>query len=133
MARQVGFDWEQRDDVLDKVREEMAETEESFRKLESCDRQEVDEYKKEVELEVGDLLFAVVNYARFLEVEPEIALDKANQKFIRRFEFVEEKVLAEGNKMEQLSLTELDKIWNEAKASERRKAKEPREESDDAT
>jgi len=132
-AKQVGFDWQERDDVLAKVKEEIAETEESFHKLESCEKKDYDECRREVELEIGDLLFAVVNYARFLDVEPEIALDKANRKFIRRFEFVEEKVLSEGKKMESLSLPELDDIWNDAKAAERKKAWTPMEESIDAT
>ena len=129
----MGFDWERRDDVLSKIKEEMAETEDAFRKLESCDSKEHDEHKKEVELEVGDLLFAVVNYARFLDVEPEIALDKANRKFIRRFGSVEENVLSEGKKMELLSLAELDKIWDEVKASEKKRTIMPEEGSDDAT
>ncbi len=118
-AKQVGFDWEERSDVLLKINEEIAEVEEAYKKMERNGEAGPIENKKDVEMEVGDLLFAVVNYARFLDVEPEIALDKANQKFINRFEFVEEKVLSTGKKMEHISLLELDQIWNEAKTSEK--------------
>ena len=109
-AKQVGFDWEERKDVLLKIEEEIQEVEDAFQIIEN---------KTEVEMEIGDLLFAVVNYARFLDVEPEIALDKANQKFIRRFESVEEKVLSSGKKMEHATLEELDQVWNEVKRSEK--------------
>lgn len=129
-AKQVGFDWEERCDVIAKIEEEIIEVEEAFQKLETSEKygkesiekvNESIENKKELEMEIGDLLFAVVNYARFLDIEPEIALDKANQKFINRFEFVEENVLSSGKKMEHLSLVELDQIWNEAKVDEKNK------------
>lgn len=108
-AKKAGFDWDDRADVIAKIQEELAEAEEAFQISDKDERQ------KKTELEIGDLLFAVVNYARFLSVEPEIALDKANQKFIRRFEFVEDQVTAAGKKMQELSLTDLDRIWDRAK------------------
>lgn len=112
-AHQVGFDWDDRNDVIKKIQEELAETEEAAQIGDPAVR------KENLEMEVGDLLFAVVNYARFLGVEPEIALDKSNQKFIRRFEFVEETVLASDQKMEQMTLSELDQIWDMAKQAEK--------------
>lgn len=118
-AKQAGFDWDDRKDVLEKIREEADEVEIAARQLDYCGNEESTELKKNVEMEIGDLLFAVVNYARFMDVEPEIALDSANHKFIRRFEFVEKKVLSSGNKMEQTPLAELDRIWNEAKEAEK--------------
>jgi tetrapyrrole methylase family protein/MazG family protein len=117
-ANHVGFDWEDRRDVLAKITEETGEAEAAARKWEQSAKEDAAQNKKDVEMEIGDLLFAVVNYARFLEVDPEIALDKANRKFIDRFGFVEEKVLAAGKKMEQMTLAELDMIWNEAKEKE---------------
>lgn len=117
-ANHVGFDWENRLDVLAKITEETGEAEEAARKWEQCGKEDALLCKKEVEMEIGDLLFAVVNYARFLDVDPEIALDKANRKFVDRFGFVEEKVLSAGKKMEQMTLAELDLIWNEAKEKE---------------
>lgn len=80
---------------------------------------EIIKRKNNIETEIGDLLFSVVNYARFLEIDSEIALDKANQKFVKRFGFVENKVLSQNQKMENFSLDELDMIWNEAKLAEK--------------
>lgn len=121
-ANHAGFDWADRKDVLAKIKEETDEVEAAAQVLEQCEKSDLQEYKKEVEMEIGDLLFAVVNYARFLDVDPEIALDKANRKFIDRFEFVEEKVLSTGKRMEQMSLIELDRIWDEAKLSEKERS-----------
>jgi len=121
-AKKVGFDWDERSDVIAKISEEIGEVEEAVQMVESSIEnvavEKLTGYKKAVELEIGDLLFAVVNYSRFLDVNPEIALDKANQKFVNRFEFVEDKVLSSGRKMQQLSLVELDQIWEEAKKAE---------------
>ena len=116
-ASHVGFDWEERSAVLAKIKEETDEVEAAARNLEQSGKLCSLELELEVEMEVGDLLFAVVNYARFLKVDPEIALDKASRKFIDRFGFVEDQVLAAGKRMEQMTLEELDCIWNEAKAA----------------
>lgn len=114
-ARKSGFDIENITDVLAKIKEEIAETQEATEIINDNDR------IIRTEHEIGDLLFTVVNYARFLEVDPEIALDKANQKFIRRFEAVENKVMSEGKRMEKMPISELDIFWDEVKKEERRK------------
>ncbi len=121
-ARQVGFDWDDRKDVLAKLQEEIFEAEDAFEREKACGARDKESLRDHVETEVGDLLFAAVNYARFLDVEPEIALEKANRKFMRRFEFVEEKIFAEGKKMEHMTLAELDRYWDEAKAEEKNNA-----------
>jgi tetrapyrrole methylase family protein / MazG family protein len=106
-AARVGFDWRETDDVAAKVEEEFAEVRSA-------------KHAEEVENEIGDLFFALVNYARFLHVDPEMALDKANTKFIRRFEAMEDKVFASGQVMEGLDLTVMDAFWNEVKVDERK-------------
>ncbi|MHB1484528.1 MAG: nucleoside triphosphate pyrophosphohydrolase [Saccharofermentanales bacterium] len=111
-ARKAGLDIENTDDVLAKIAEEIEEI------REAAENPDDETRKMKTEHEIGDLLFAVVNYARFLGVDPEIALDKSNQKFIRRFEEVEKKVSAGGRKMEQLPISELDMFWDEVKAEE---------------
>ncbi len=106
-ARGVGFDWEHRDQVWDKVKEEMEELQEEV---------VADSPKKEEEL--GDLLFAVVNYARFIDVNPEDALEKTNRKFIKRFNAMESAVKTEGKDLASMSLEEMDVYWDKAKESE---------------
>lgn len=108
-ASGVGFDWEHPEQVWDKVREEIEELRENVRKNEPQE-------KKEEEL--GDLLFALINYARFIEVNPEDALEKTNRKFIRRFQHLEERARANGKSLHEMSLAEMDVYWNEAKQSE---------------
>ena len=100
-AARVGFDWPQIDGVLDKVREEIDELAEAK--------------GDEVEEELGDLLFAIVNLARFKAVDPEKALQAANDKFCRRFRYIEDKINDSGGQLEQSSLQEMDKYWDEAK------------------
>lgn len=104
-AAKVGFDWERPDDCLDKVKEEMAEVDEA--------RKESNE--DHLEEEIGDLLFAVVNYARQLGVNSEVALNRANNKFAKRFRYVEEQVEANGGDWTKFTLPQLDVFWNEAK------------------
>ncbi len=108
-AKQVGFDWERADQVFGKVKEEEAELMEAI--------ESADPVKKEEEL--GDLLFAWVNYARFIGVDPESALSRTNKKFIDRFQKME--ILAEqrGLSLADMELSALDGLWNEAKRSER--------------
>ena len=110
-AANVGFDWDEPSQVWDKVREEEAEVE-----------QEILAYEKEgadnrdrVEEEMGDLLFAMVNAARLYKVNPENALERANRKFIRRFNYVEKKAAEAGRKLKDMTLVEMDALWNEAK------------------
>jgi XTP/dITP diphosphohydrolase len=101
----VGFDWETKEQVWDKVKEEILELD-----------QEIREGRKErIHEEFGDLLFALVNYARFLKVNPEDALSSAVDKFARRFRRVEQVFRERGRPMEKCSLDELDAVWNEVK------------------
>lgn len=108
-AAQVGFDWDDVGDAFKKVQEEAAELMEA--------REEMDAAK--MEEEVGDLLFAVVNVSRFLKVQPELALTATVNKFIRRFEYVETKSAEQGKSLEDMTLAEMDALWDECKAVER--------------
>ncbi len=108
-ARGVGFDWEETHQVFDKVKEELDEL-----KLEV----ENNAGKDKIESEFGDLLFALINYSRFIEVNPEDALEKTNRKFIRRFRYLEEKAKEKGRNLHEMTLAEMDVFWNEAKKFE---------------
>jgi len=99
------FDWEKKEDVWKKVIEEIEEMHES----------EKNETQEELEQEVGDVFFALVNYARFLKINPEDALRLTNEKFIKRFTYVEKKVTETGRKIHESNLTEMDKYWEESK------------------
>jgi XTP/dITP diphosphohydrolase len=105
-ARGVGFDWEQKVQVWNKVEEELEE----FKAEEK-----IENNLEKAEAEFGDLLFALVNYARFCGINPEDALEKTNRKFIRRFTFMEEQVAAQNKILSHLSLDEMDVFWNNAK------------------
>lgn len=104
-ARAVGFDWEQPEQVYEKVKEELNEFESEVKKGDL----------KKAENEFGDVLFSLINYARFLGINPEDALEHTNKKFIKRFSYMEEKVKAQGKQIADCKLEELDKYWNEAK------------------
>ncbi|MBC7390219.1 MAG: nucleoside triphosphate pyrophosphohydrolase [Opitutaceae bacterium] len=101
-ARAVGFDWDKKEQVWDKVQEEMQEF------LEETDPQKA-------EAEFGDLIFSLVNYARFVGINPENALEQTNKKFIHRFNYLESQSAKDGKKLSDMSLEEMDKYWNEAK------------------
>ena len=105
-ARGVGFDWEQKDQVWDKVLEELNEFRQASESKDQADMQD----------EFGDLLFSLINYSRFVNINPEEALETTNKKFIKRFRFLEEAIKKEGKKIEELSLSELDVYWNKAKS-----------------
>jgi tetrapyrrole methylase family protein/MazG family protein len=107
-AGQVGFDWDSVDGALDKVKEEYHEVIESINDIEGGDVQKTEE-------ELGDLLFAVVNVCRFFNVNPEVALNKTVNKFIDRFQIMETKGRQIGKKLDEMTLEELDVLWNEAK------------------
>ncbi len=102
-TKQVGFEWEDKEQVWEKVEEELAELKETL------DREESQERREE---EFGDVLFSLINYARFQNIDPETALERINQKFKRRFEYIEANAPKE---LEKMSLTEMDALWNEAK------------------
>lgn len=104
-ARAVGFDWEEPSQVFEKVKEELAEFEEEVK----------NHNQEKAEKEFGDILFSLINYARFLNINPEDALEQTNKKFIKRFGYMESKVKEQGKQIADCKLEELDKYWNEAK------------------
>jgi MazG family protein len=116
-AARVGFDWPSLAPVFDKLKEELAELEQAV--AGDGDR-ESDVAGAAVQEEFGDLLFVVANVARHLKIDPEAALRAANQKFVRRFGTVERKLAAQGRTPSQSTLAEMDRLWDEAKAEERK-------------
>lgn len=104
-ARGVGFDWDNREQVWEKVHEELGEFKEA---VDANDREEM-------EAEFGDVLFSMINYSRFLDLDPEMALERTNKKFIKRFKFMESAIREEGKSMDQMDLNELDTYWDRAK------------------
>ncbi len=104
-ARNVGFDWEEREQVWDKVKEEIGEFQTEVERMD----------KEKAEAEFGDVLFSLINAARLYHINPDNALERTNQKFIRRFGYLEEHTIKEGKGLKDLSLQEMDDLWNEAK------------------
>jgi XTP/dITP diphosphohydrolase len=109
-ARGVGFDWEEKNQVWAKVEEEMQEFKNEFN---AEDESAIDHEKAEGEF--GDLLFSLINYARFININPENALEKTNKKFIKRFQYLELKAKENGKQLHDMSLAEMDIFWDEAK------------------
>jgi XTP/dITP diphosphohydrolase len=101
----VGFDWEEPHQVWDKVQEELQELQDEVKAGN----------QKNIEAEFGDVLFSMINYARFLNVNPEDALERTNKKFIKRFQYLESKAIELGKPLMDMTLTEMDIFWNEAK------------------
>ena len=108
-ARNVGFDWKNKEDVWDKVQEELDELKIELAK----------EDKENSTKELGDFLFSVINAARLYKLNPDNALEHTNQKFIRRFNYVEAHTLKKGKNLKDISLEEMDQLWNEAKSLEK--------------
>lgn len=108
-ARGVGFDWEHVGQVWDKVEEEIGELKYELANENTPEKRE-DEF--------GDLLFALINYSRFIDVNPETALERTNRKFIRRFQYLETEAAKEGRKLHEMTLAEMDVIWEKAKTLE---------------
>jgi XTP/dITP diphosphohydrolase len=109
-ARGVGFDWEEKQQVWEKVEEEMQEFKDEF----NADSEgEID--KEKATAEFGDLLFSLINYARFIEINPEEALERTNLKFIKRFRYLENSAKESGKSLSEMTLAEMDVYWNEAK------------------
>lgn len=108
-ARNVGFDWEERSQVWDKVKEEISEFE---AEVETMD-------KDKAEAEFGDVMFSLINAARLYKINPDNALERTNRKFIRRFGYLEEKTLKQGRLLKDMTLEEMDSIWDEAKQLEK--------------
>jgi MazG family protein len=104
-VRSVGFDWDERSQIWDKVQEEFSEL-----------KTEIDKDDKEkMEAEFGDVLFSMVNAARLYNIDPEIALERTNKKFIQRFNYLEERTIKKGQSLKEMNLEEMNKIWEEAK------------------
>ena len=113
----VGFDWENREDVWDKVKEEIAEFETELRNT-PADLSSAKVEGSEMEAEFGDVLFALINAARLYKIRPDNALERTNLKFIRRFNYIEAQAKAQGKELKDMTLAEMDALWNEAKANE---------------
>jgi XTP/dITP diphosphohydrolase len=109
-ARGAGFDWDEKQQVWEKVEEELQEFKANF----DIETTEVID-QKEAEGEFGDLLFSLVNYSRFVDINPETALERTNKKFIRRFQYLEEASKADGKSLSEMTLMEMDEYWNKAK------------------
>jgi MazG family protein len=109
-ARGAGFDWEKREQVWEKVEEEMSEFKREFNVEENTP---ID--KEKAENEFGDLMFSLINYARFLDINPEDALEKTNKKFIKRFNYLEAESKKDGKELGKMTLEEMDKYWEAAK------------------
>lgn len=107
-AANVGFDWKKREDVWDKVKEELGEASEAI----------ISGHSGDIEAEFGDLMFSIVNAARLYGVNPENALEHTNRKFISRFSHIEEGAANEGRRISDLTLEEMDRYWNEAKSDD---------------
>ncbi|HEX9957353.1 MAG TPA: nucleoside triphosphate pyrophosphohydrolase [Fibrella sp.] len=114
-ARGAGFDWEEKQQVWEKVEEEMQEFKAEFnRDGESADNDAPIDMQR-AEGEFGDLLFSLVNYARFIDLNPETALERTNKKFIKRFQYLEDRARANGQVLHEMTLAEMDVYWDEAK------------------
>jgi XTP/dITP diphosphohydrolase len=109
-ARGAGFDWDEKEQVWEKVQEELAEFKANF----NIETQQVIN-QTEAEGEFGDLLFSLVNYSRFVDINPETALERTNKKFIRCFQYLEEASKADGKTLSDMTLSEMDEYWNKAK------------------
>jgi XTP/dITP diphosphohydrolase len=104
-VRGVGFDWEKRDQIWDKVMEEISEL-----------KEEIESHNTEsIESELGDVLFSIINASRLYDIDPEAALEKTNRKFIKRFNFLEKETIAKGKSLHDMSLDEMNVIWEKAK------------------
>jgi XTP/dITP diphosphohydrolase len=119
-AKQVGFEWDDKEQVWQKVEEEMQELQLSVSNWQSAvssrepavNQQETESRKKDVENEFGDVVFSLINYARFLQIDAENALELTNKKFIHRFTQMEQQALQNGKKLNEMTLQEMDAIWN---------------------
>jgi MazG family protein len=108
-AKQVGFEWENKEQVFEKIEEEINELKEVVQTAE----------QEKIEEELGDVFFSLVNYARFLQIDADHALERTNQKFIQRFTQMEQEAISEGKQLTQMSLEEMDGIWNRIKQKNR--------------
>jgi XTP/dITP diphosphohydrolase len=109
-ARNVGFDWDKKEDIWDKIKEELQELQVELKKEDK--EKSIDEF--------GDVLFSIINMGRLYHINPDNALERTNRKFIRRFNYVEQQSLRSGKSLKDMTLGEMDALWNEAKELERR-------------
>ena len=115
-AKQVGFEWDHREQVWDKVLEELEELKESVAASHVQSEQAIAQHNQnKVEEEFGDLIFSLINYARFLKIDPETALERTNKKFIHRFTLLEKEAALAGRSLSEMTLAEMDAIWNQIK------------------
>ena len=112
-VRGVGFDWEKPEQVWEKVQEEMHEFKEAVEEGDA----------DHIENEFGDILFSLINYARFKDIDPELALERTNKKFIKRFQYLEGEAAKAGKKLHDMTLAEMDVYWNAAKKIQEAKLK----------
>ena len=119
-ARAVGFDWNNKEEVWDKVKEEVGELEDELKKL-SGEKEALGEekYRDLAEKELGDLMFSIINAARLYDLNPDSALEATCKKFRRRFTYLEEQTIRQGRNLREMTLEEMDAIWDEAKRLER--------------
>ncbi|MBI1782623.1 MAG: nucleoside triphosphate pyrophosphohydrolase [Sphingobacteriales bacterium] len=114
-AKQVGFEWDNKEQVWEKVEEEMEELKQAISNRQLANESEREELQVKVEEEFGDVIFSLINYARFLRVDAENALELTNKKFIQRFTQMEEEAMKKGRDLNDMTLEEMDSIWNEIK------------------
>jgi MazG family protein len=107
-VRSVGFDWDERSQIWDKVKEELAEFETEIERMDN----------KKMEAEFGDLLFSIINAARLYNIDPEMALERTNKKFIKRFNYLEAETIQKGISLTDMSLSEMNEIWEQAKTND---------------
>ena len=108
-VKAVGFDWEKKEQVLNKIDEELKELKKEVKKKQNNEK---------IENELGDLLFSVINFARFIDIDPEKSLEKTNIKFIKRFNSMEKNILEKGKELNKMSLSEMDEYWEMVKKNE---------------
>lgn len=118
-ARAIGFDWDRPEQVWEKVQEELGEFHEEVASMNSAtDEESKKKNQVKLEAEFGDVLFSLINYARYLKINPEDALEKTNKKFMFRFNYMEQKIKDQGKTLAGSTLDEMDVFWNEAKTKE---------------
>ena len=105
-VRAVGFDWDNREQVMEKFEEEIIEMKNEIRKVNNIEK---------IKDEIGDVFFSLINYSRFIGIDPEEALEKTNTKFIKRFKYLENTVKKEGKDLMKMNLSEMNKYWNKSK------------------
>ncbi len=120
-AKQVGFEWDNKEQVWEKVEEENRELHEAVKNWEANASTRNNDFHEKVEEEFGDLIFSLINYARFLHIDAENAIERTNKKFIQRFTAMEAKAFQQGKALQEMTLEEMDAIWNSIKQQQQHK------------